>query len=45
MVISYESATGEASTIARNTFPQMTYKDALTCRDKVDEKMTAGDFR
>jgi hypothetical protein len=45
LVISYQNATGVIATILRNRFPLMTYKNALTCRLKVDEKMNARDLR
>ena len=45
LVISYQIAAGAISTISRHRFPLMTYKDALTCRLNVDEKMTPGDLR
>jgi len=41
LVISYQTATGAVAAIVRNRFPLMTYKDALTCRLKVDETMAA----
>ena len=45
LVISYQTAAGAAGAIIRGRFPLMTYKDALTCRLKVEERMTAGDMR
>ena len=44
LVISYQTAAGAIATINRHIFPLMTYKDALTCKLKVDEKMTAEDL-
>ena len=44
-MISYQTAVGAIAAIIMHRFPVMTYKDALTCRLKVDEKMTAWDLR
>jgi hypothetical protein len=38
LAISYRIASGAVAAIVRNTFPLMTYKDALTSKLKVDEK-------
>ena len=40
LVISYQTAAGAAASIIRGKFPLMTYKDALTCKLKFDERMT-----
>jgi hypothetical protein len=40
LVISYQTAAGAIATISRHRFPMMTYKEALTCRLKVEEKVT-----
>ena len=45
LVISYQTAAGAIATISRHRFPLMTYKDVLTCKLKVEEKMTAGYLR
>ena len=45
LVISYQTAAGATSAIIRGRFPLMTYKDALTRRLKVEERMRAGDMR
>ena len=45
MVISYQSATGVATTIIKGRFPLMTYTDVFTCKLRVEERITAGDLR
>ena len=45
LVISYQTAAGAAGAIIRGKFPLMTFKDALTSRLKVEERMIAGDMR
>ena len=45
MVIYYQTTSGAFATIIKHKFPLMTYKDALTGRLKVDEKMTVRDLK
>ena len=45
MVISYQRVAGAVATIVRNMFPLLSYKDALTCRLKVDKKVKSRDLR
>ena len=45
LVILYQTAAGAAATIIKGRFSLMTYKDALTGKLKVEERMTTGDMR
>ena len=45
LVMFYQTIAGAVTAIIENRFPLVTYKDALTCRLKVDGKMTARDLR
>ena len=45
LLISYQTAAVAIASINRHRFPLINYKDALTCRLKVVEKMTTRDLR
>jgi len=45
LVVSYQSTAGATTTIIRGRFPLMAYKDVLTGRLRVEERMTVGDLR